>query len=414
MGEKKICVYTCITGSYDDLQPVEKEEGIDYICFTNNQRLKSDFWTIIYIEDDFNLGNTLLSRKIKILGHPVINEKYDVSIWVDGAIQVRGSIKCFLEEYCCLDKVNMACFRHRMRNCAYDEAVACIIHRKADKESLIKCLEFLEKEQFPRHYGLAECTVLIRKHNSLDVKHTMELWFELLCRFVRRDQLTFPYCIYKTNLKVHWLELNVFDNPWFFWKAHKQLNETNVSRIFFGDYQNIYSDKYIDQEMVAQGSNRCLKFVIPVDCDQISINLGKHFGKTIKDFRINLQEFAVSFFPGISIKNYTIFDYDDLVIYIKFQFRKGQEIICDFKLLELKETEIQIVVESIIDKYYYDKFIRDNMINDLNKKINTLDKNMEDYNNLKMSPLFWKLKPLCEHQDLKTKIIRKLILNFIN
>lgn len=77
------------------------------------------------------------------------------------------------------------------------------------------------------------------------------------------------------------------------------------------------------------------------------------------------------------------FDYDDLVIYIKFQFRKGQEIICDFKLLELKETEIQIVVESIIDKYYYDKFIRDNMINDLNKKINTLDKNMEDYNNLK-------------------------------
>ena len=35
MGEKKICVYTCITGSYDDLQPVEKEEGIDYICFTN-------------------------------------------------------------------------------------------------------------------------------------------------------------------------------------------------------------------------------------------------------------------------------------------------------------------------------------------------------------------------------------------
>ena len=98
--------------------------------------MKSDFWTIIYIEDDFNLGNTLLSRKIKILGHPVINEKYDVSIWVDGAIQVRGSIKCFLEEYCCLDKVNMACFRHRMRNCAYDEAVACIIHRKQTKSLL--------------------------------------------------------------------------------------------------------------------------------------------------------------------------------------------------------------------------------------------------------------------------------------
>ena len=44
MSRERICVYTCITGNYDDLQPVYQEEGIDYLCFTNNKDLESDDW----------------------------------------------------------------------------------------------------------------------------------------------------------------------------------------------------------------------------------------------------------------------------------------------------------------------------------------------------------------------------------
>ena len=38
----KICVYTCITGNYDNLIEINNiEEGIDYICYTNNKEIKS-------------------------------------------------------------------------------------------------------------------------------------------------------------------------------------------------------------------------------------------------------------------------------------------------------------------------------------------------------------------------------------
>ena len=36
----KICVYTCITGDYDNLiQHTYIDKDYDYICFTDNQKL---------------------------------------------------------------------------------------------------------------------------------------------------------------------------------------------------------------------------------------------------------------------------------------------------------------------------------------------------------------------------------------
>ena len=73
----KICVYTCITGDYENLKEIEKKEsGIDYYCFTNNRNIKSNTWNIVYIESD-ELSNVELARKTKILGHDIINN-YDI------------------------------------------------------------------------------------------------------------------------------------------------------------------------------------------------------------------------------------------------------------------------------------------------------------------------------------------------
>ena len=48
----KICVYTCITGDYDNLIEIKnKEKNIDYYCFTNNKSIKSNTWNVIYIKE---------------------------------------------------------------------------------------------------------------------------------------------------------------------------------------------------------------------------------------------------------------------------------------------------------------------------------------------------------------------------
>ena len=66
----KICVYTCITGEYDDLKEIKNvEKNIDYYCFTNNKKIKSKTWNVVYIEDN-ELSNLLLARKTKIMIFP--------------------------------------------------------------------------------------------------------------------------------------------------------------------------------------------------------------------------------------------------------------------------------------------------------------------------------------------------------
>ena len=43
----KIAVYTCITNSYDELiEPKVTPDNCDFICFTDNDNLKSDTWQI--------------------------------------------------------------------------------------------------------------------------------------------------------------------------------------------------------------------------------------------------------------------------------------------------------------------------------------------------------------------------------
>ena len=77
---EKICVYTCITGNYDQVVefPDLKEDNIAYYLFTNNKSIKSSFWNVVYI-NDAELDNIRLARKIKILGHSVLN-KYDITV----------------------------------------------------------------------------------------------------------------------------------------------------------------------------------------------------------------------------------------------------------------------------------------------------------------------------------------------
>ena len=93
----KICVYTCITGGYDDIQEIKnKEEGIDYYCFTNNPNIKSDTWKVIRIEDE-TLENITLARKTKILGNDIVN-KYDIALWMDGSTSFKKPIKDFIKK----------------------------------------------------------------------------------------------------------------------------------------------------------------------------------------------------------------------------------------------------------------------------------------------------------------------------
>ena len=73
----KLVIYTCIIGEYDYLKDPEYiDDNCDYICFTNNPKLKSDIWQIRFIENrDMNV--TKWQRHYKLFPNIYLSE-YDL------------------------------------------------------------------------------------------------------------------------------------------------------------------------------------------------------------------------------------------------------------------------------------------------------------------------------------------------
>ena len=217
--KEKICVYTCMTGDYDSIKEIpNKEDGIDYYFFTNNKNIKSNTWNVVYIEDN-NLSNLELARKTKILGTKEINDKYDILVWMDAAVTFKKPIKEFIKTYLKKEDV-FSCFKHGQRNNVKDEMYAVYRGFKEDKENIVKLMEFYSKEGYNYDNGLIESTVYIKRPKDKKVIETMNIWYETLRKYSRRDQLSFNYSMFKTGLSVHWIDEYVFDNDWFLWDNH--------------------------------------------------------------------------------------------------------------------------------------------------------------------------------------------------
>ena len=73
---------------------------------------------------------------------------------------------------------------------------------------------------YPRNNGLIVSGILLRKHNEEDVKVTMEKWWEELKYGSKRDQLSFDYSAWKTDLKFNYISGDIRNNKYFHLLSH--------------------------------------------------------------------------------------------------------------------------------------------------------------------------------------------------
>lgn len=207
----KVVIYTVITGNYDSLStPSFRSEGVDYLCFTNNRELQSDFWEIRHIEDGI-LNDVGLSRKPKILAHLYVGE-YDTSIYVDAKYHIRGDLLEYARTY--WGQSDMLSFPHFRRDSVYEEAAACIEEKKGSPYLLKRQLEAYQKDDFPDDVGLFENGCIVRRHNSPQLIQLMEAWWDQLNIFSARDQLSLPYVCWKQHFLPDICDLYVEDNKY--------------------------------------------------------------------------------------------------------------------------------------------------------------------------------------------------------
>ena len=195
-GKKKIAVVTAITGGFDKLhEPEYYDENADYFAFMD-QDIKSNIWQIIPIEYT-HLKQPRMSAKIyKILIHKYFD--YDYLVWMDGSLVLTSSITELIDKF--LNDADMALFKHRYRDCLYDEHLASLKnyqHAKGEPINIRKGqIERYKSMGFPKKYGLYECTFILRKNNKKIQKFNNNWWAELSIAS-SSDQVPFMYTLWK-------------------------------------------------------------------------------------------------------------------------------------------------------------------------------------------------------------------------
>ena len=197
-GNTVVC--TAVTGGYEYTCSSLFVEGIDYIYFTDG---KSPFpiispWKEVLLGDE-HLDNRRRSKRPKLNPHSIdILNNYKYLIWIDGGMQVIKPT--FVFEILSYLKNGFVISPHfDNRHCAYGEATIRPI--KYINEPLDEQCEFYKSEGFPENYGLYECGVSARNMQNPKVKELGELWHEQNLTWSYQDQVSLPYCLWKTGFK---------------------------------------------------------------------------------------------------------------------------------------------------------------------------------------------------------------------
>ena len=214
----RITVYSSIIGRYDKIiEPVYKEDGVRYLLFTDQEVPSGSAWEKVDVAGlpEYNtMAPIQLNRKIKMLPNQYILDA-DYSIYVDGNIEIIAGVSPII---CSMGSAGFGVHYHASRDCIYDEAVAVLHYKRADKAEVMAQMDEYKKNGFPVHYGLFENSILVRKHDDQSVKELMTAWWEEYNKYPTRDQFSLPYVVWKTGFDAERIAIlgnNINRNPRF-------------------------------------------------------------------------------------------------------------------------------------------------------------------------------------------------------
>jgi hypothetical protein len=164
------------------------------------------------------ISPTMNAKIYKVLPHKFFHS--DISIWIDGNFFLTVDKEKVAE---LLGDNDIAVFKHASRTNIYEE-VEAIKHYYPRLTELVEEQGRIYKEMgVPDTLPLAECPVLIRRHNPI-MEAFNEAWWAEICRFSPRDQLSFPVVVANfPALKIKYVdnEGGVYTHPYFKRIDHK-------------------------------------------------------------------------------------------------------------------------------------------------------------------------------------------------
>lgn len=216
IGKPRRVVYTCLFGySERFLDQHFLYDGLtDYVCFTDDSELKSDFWEIVVAPKSL-LDPHRRSKGFKHRPH-LFFPNHEFSLYIDNTVQLTAHPSALFKQAKARNSSFMM-FEHPERNCVFDEAEVAKSLNLDDPELIDKQMEFYARLNFQRHTGLHATTVMLRKHNDPKIKIAMNEWHDQVLRYSKRDQLSFDVIRHFFDLDVHPLPGSLVQNSFFKW-----------------------------------------------------------------------------------------------------------------------------------------------------------------------------------------------------
>jgi hypothetical protein len=217
-------VYTAIFGNVkDELRIPAKQTNseIKFYAFLDREqaeKLPSNYHGWHIRPPYFNLPDPRLqARKHKVLSHALFpNSRF--SLWLDGSFQLTlQSVDELILRY--LADRDLCVFRHKSRNCIYDELQACIDQNKDNHDVMRKQVARYREQGYPPNHGLVETSAVLRRHNTPIVEFNQTWWDEISTGSCR-DQLSFNYVMWKMKSRYSTFEGRINRNPYFSFFDH--------------------------------------------------------------------------------------------------------------------------------------------------------------------------------------------------
>lgn len=213
VNKNKKCVYTVITNDYCDLMDFNiKIKGWDFICFTNNKKIKSNFWKLRYIENNTKdvLENIKLAKKYKMLGFKEL-EEYDVFLYIDARISIIGDINKYLK---LLNGSDILLMKHG--GSILTQMKELTKHRYENKEMVETIKKRYEKHGYSYDNGLFAGGVLLFRPSN-DVVKFFEDWWNEVKYYSHRDQLSGCFALFlNPNLKYKIIKTSIYGSNGYF------------------------------------------------------------------------------------------------------------------------------------------------------------------------------------------------------
>jgi hypothetical protein len=193
-------VYTALMNGYEELlpQPLAKESGLDFICFTDDPTLTSDHWEMALVEPALRGDGIRSARALKIEGHPRL-AGYDETLWIDNRVELHAEPSELLDDW--LAERDVAVPRHSYRADVLTEFQVVLVSGLDEAARLYEQLVHYTAHDRELLSQAVPWTGILARRRTPAVDAAMARWMRHVLRYSRRDQLSFVQAMAEAGLE---------------------------------------------------------------------------------------------------------------------------------------------------------------------------------------------------------------------